>query len=144
MEADTYRSFFENAIEGMCRVTPAGRFLVVNPAMAAMLGYESPEDLVSTIQDVRRQIYADPERRAEHLRILAEHGAAFSFEFEAVRKDDRHVWISASSRAVRDAGGSILYYEGTVRDITQHKVLEMALQESEERFRLIAETIHEV
>ena len=62
---ERYRSIFENAVEGIFQSTPEGRYIIANPAMARMFGYESPEELMAAITDIKTQVYVDPQRRAE-------------------------------------------------------------------------------
>ena len=119
-----YFSIFENATEGIFLATPEGRLLVANPALARMLGYQSPQQLVSTLTDIGRQIYVQPERRAELKRVLEEQGSIHGFEAENYRKDGSIIWVSLNAHVVRDASGGIQYFEGTVQDITQRKLAE--------------------
>jgi PAS domain S-box-containing protein len=119
-----YFSIFENATEGIFLATPEGRLLVANPALARMLGYESPQQLVSAMTDIGRQIYVHPERRAELQRELKERGSIHGFEAENYRKDGSVLWVSLNAHVVRDASGGIQYFEGTVQDITQRKLAE--------------------
>jgi PAS domain S-box-containing protein len=133
-----YRDIFENATEGIYRVTPEGsRFLTANPAAARILGYESPEELISTITDLATQIYAYPEDREEALRLMTGQGFLKNFDVRCRHKDGSTVWCSFSARVVRDEQGNILYHEGTSQDITDRKKAEEALRESEERHRTI-------
>ncbi len=118
---DRYFSIFENATEGIFLTTPEGRLLVANPAMARMFGYPSPQQMVSTMTDIGRQIYVQPERRVELKRLLEEQGSIRGFEAENHRKDGSVIWVSLNAHVVRDASGGIKYFEGTVQDITQRK-----------------------
>jgi PAS domain-containing protein len=71
--AEKYRSIFDNAVEGIFQSTPEGRFLMVNPTIAEILGFQSPEDTLRGVSDIRR-LYAHPEDRAEFKRLMAEQG----------------------------------------------------------------------
>lgn len=123
-----YRSIFENAVEGIFQTTPEGRFLSVNPALARIYGYSTPEELTSNLTDIRQQAYVDPGRRDKFMRVMNESGEISGFESEVYRADGRVIWISESARAVRDAGGNTLYYEGSIEDISDRKVFESAMQ----------------
>ena len=136
---ERYRSIFENAVEGIFQSTPEGRYISANPAQAQMLGYESPEDLMKSITDIAQQVFAESDRRQEFNRLLDEHGVVKGFEFQASRKDGSNIWISSNVRAVRDATGGVIYYEGTAEDITERKRAEGSLKQSEENARQLAQ-----
>jgi PAS domain S-box-containing protein len=116
-----YRSIFENAVEGIFQSTPEGRLLSVNPALAKMHGYDSPEDMVSSIMDLGHQIFVEPQQRVEFRRKLEEYGVVRGQEYQVYRKDRSTFWVSVNARAVRDEGGAISYYEGFVQDIRDRK-----------------------
>ena len=142
---EKYRGIFENAIEGIFQTTVEGRFVTANPALARMFGYDSPEELLENVSNVVEQLYADPERRAEFNRLVQRDGFVSGFEIQIRRKDGGTMWASASARAIRDAGGELVGYEGTVEDITERKQAEQALREirKAER-RRIARELHDV
>jgi PAS domain S-box-containing protein len=137
-----YRGIFNNAMEGICQTTPDGRFITANPALARMLGYDSPEELMAKVTDIGEQLYASPSQREEMRRLLAEHGMLQGYEVQLVRKDGRKIWVSSHIRTVRDEAGRIKYYEGTDEDITQRKRAEEALRRSERQYRNLVETSH--
>jgi diguanylate cyclase (GGDEF)-like protein/PAS domain S-box-containing protein len=130
-----YRSIFENALEGIFQTTPEGRYLSVNPALARIYGYPSTEMLVHGLYDITRQLYVNPERRAEFSRLMQEQGTVSDFEAQIFRKDSSIIWITENAREVRDTDGHLLFYEGTVQDITERKSLEA------ERERLLEEAL---
>jgi PAS domain S-box-containing protein len=136
---EKYRSIFENAVEGIFQTTPDGRFVSANPALARILGFDSPEELISTRTDIAQEHYVDPQNREEFKRSMEENGFVLDFELEAYRKDGSKIWISENVRTVRDHGGTVVYYEGTTQDITGRKRAEEALRESEERYRDLVE-----
>jgi PAS domain S-box-containing protein len=129
---ENYRSIFENAIEGIFQSTPAGRFLTVNPAMARILGYDSPEEVIQEITDVAHQLYVDPEDRTKASRLEKATGILKNFEFEAYRKDGEKIWLSLNRHSIQDENGAELYREGSVEDITERKRAEEALVESQQ------------
>jgi PAS domain S-box-containing protein len=142
---EKYRSIFQNAIEGIFQTTVDGRFLTANPAMARMLGYESPEELLGTISDIRDRLYVEPELREEFYRLALRDGFVSGFEIQMHRKDGNSVWVSANARAIYDEGGDISGYEGTVENITKRKRAEEALREIREaERRRIARELHDV
>ena len=124
-----YRSIFDNAVEGIFQTTPEGRLLVANAALAHIFGYASPEELMGKRTDVAQQGYINPARREEFKRVMEERGAIDGFEYEAWHKDGRKIWVSENVRAVRDAGGRVVCYEGTLQDITERKRAEERLRE---------------
>ncbi|MGA9042466.1 MAG: PAS domain S-box protein [Terriglobales bacterium] len=125
-----YRDIVDNAVVGIFQSTPEGRYLTVNPAMAAMLGYDSPRHLIATITDIPRQIYVDPNLREELKNLLREQGVAKNFECQAYRKDGSKMWLSAHVRAIfKD--GEVVRYEGMNEDITQRKLLEAQLLQAQ-------------
>jgi PAS domain S-box-containing protein len=128
-----YRGIFENAVEGIFQNTPEGRFISANPALARMLGFESPEELISARQDIERQGYVDSAMRNAFREKLETEGVITGFEYEVYRKDGSKIWVSENSRIIRDAEGCALYYEGSVQDITERKRAEEELKRSEER-----------
>ncbi|MBD1829885.1 PAS domain S-box protein [Microcoleus vaginatus GB1-A2] len=123
-----YRSIFENAVEGIFQRTPEGHFLSVNPALARIYGYASPQELTSNLTNIREQTYVNPQQREKFMRVMQESGEISGFESEVYRVDGSVIWISESARAVCDADGEVLYYEGSVEDISDRKVFESALQ----------------
>ncbi|MEO0986612.1 MAG: PAS domain S-box protein [Cyanobacteria bacterium J06639_14] len=118
---ENYRSIFENALEGIFQSTPTGNFISVNPAMAAIHGYDSPADMVASVRNIGAQIYVHTEDRDQFRQQMANANEVKDFEYQAKCKDDRVVWIQESTRAVRDDHGHLLYYEGIVQDITLRK-----------------------
>jgi PAS domain S-box-containing protein len=123
-----YRSIFEHSSDGIFQNTPEGRFLSANPALARMLGFDSPEELIGERGDIERQGYADPSMRDKFKKELEENGFITGFEYEVYRKDGARIWVAENTRIVRDAEGRALYYEGSVQDITERKRAEAERQ----------------
>jgi diguanylate cyclase (GGDEF)-like protein/PAS domain S-box-containing protein len=116
-----YRGIFEHAIEGIFQSTVDGRFLISNPMLAEIYGYASPEDLIANLTDIEQQLYVDPQRRLELIKLLEAQEDVKFFESEVYRQDKSIIWTSENVHAVRDKAGNILYFEGTVEDITASK-----------------------
>jgi len=136
-----YRSIFENAVEGFFQSTPDGRFINVNTAFARMLGYASPEELISGISDIAQQYYVNPEDRRLFIQLLIKDGSVEHFEFRVRCKDGSQIWVSNSTRVIYDPNGKIERYEGNVNNITLRKQAEEALLESEEKYRSMMEAM---
>lgn len=136
LSVSKYRDIFENVPVGLYQVSPEGRFIRANDHAARILGYDSPAELMDAITDIAAQVYMDPSKRDEAVRLLTESGKIENFEIECRHKDGSPVWVSFSAKVVRDGQGNILYHEGVSQDITERKRFEEALRESEERFRL--------
>jgi two-component system, sensor histidine kinase and response regulator len=138
---EMYRSIFENAVEGIFQTTPSGQYLNVNPALAKMYGYDSTQDLVAGLTAIDNQLYVDPNRRPEFVRLMKEHGAVRGFEAEIYRKDKSTMWISENARSVVNTDGTIAYFEGMVEDITERKRLETELHASEQNLSALINNI---
>ncbi len=125
---EKYRNIFENATEGIFQTTIDGGVLSANPAFAHLFGYESADEMLQSVQDITYEIYADPARRVELKRLLEEQGYVRNFEVQCRRRDGERTWISANMRVVRDSRGKLLFYEGTLSDITERKNIQEDLE----------------
>ncbi|HNC22685.1 MAG TPA: PAS domain S-box protein [Opitutaceae bacterium] len=132
---DLYRFLFENALEGIYENPIGGGFRTVNPAMVRILGYESAEALLKITPEQVEQIYVEPGRRADFLGLVSRSDIVTGFESEIRRPDGSTRWISENVRVVRDAAGRVAAIQGFVTDITDRRLAEAALRESEERYR---------
>ncbi len=128
-----YRSIFENAILGIFQTTPDGEYLSVNPALIRIYGYSSCEELMGTLTDINSQLYVYPERRAEVIHLMRTNGKVSDFESQVYRQDGSIIWIAENAYTVCDRHGNLLYYEGTVEDITTRKEAEAALRLEQEK-----------
>jgi two-component system, cell cycle sensor histidine kinase and response regulator CckA len=128
---EKYRSIFENAVEGIFQSTPDGRLISVNPSMARILGYQSPEEMIADRTNILTQHYVDANSREELEALLAEHDVLVGYECEVYRKDQSKIWAAQNVRVVRDEAGALLYYEGSLEDITERKTLTEQLRQSQ-------------
>ncbi len=129
---ERYRSIFENAIEGIYQSTPDGRFISVNPSMARICGYESPEEMVTTLTDISTQYYFDPCDRERYISLLTARGQIDNIEYRIYRKDKSINWVLVNARVVRNDRSDLLYFEGTILDITERKKTEIELKNRSE------------
>lgn len=122
----TYRNLVENAVEGMFRTAVDGSILFANPATARIVGFDSPEELISSVPDIRG-LYVDPSRRDAFAYEVQRNDAVSGFEYQMRRKDGSVVWVSVSARAIRDEAGELTGYEGVVLDVTRPRLVEAAM-----------------
>ena len=132
---EKYRAIFDNAIDGIFQSTTSGRFMSVNPAMARMYGYDSPEDMLTAVTDIATQLYVDPTLRAALRQRLANGEQIKNFETIEYRKDGSTFWTSINIQEIRDAQGVLRFYEGTVEDISPRKDMEIKRQQADDSLR---------
>jgi PAS domain S-box-containing protein len=137
-----YQDIFQNSIEGIFRTSPEGRFIYANPAAARMLGYESPEDLISTVTDMGTQLYVYPEDREKVIGLLTKYGSIKNFAVQCHHKDGSIIWGTLNMHIKQDDQENILYIEGTCQDITKYKLTAEALRNSEEKYRQLVDSIN--
>lgn len=125
-----YRNIVENSSRGIYQMMPDGQFLSANPALAKILGYGAPEDILRDVGDARSLVYIDAQQREKFLRTLLPLDTPRTFEGRVRRKDGTVIWVSDSVRAVKDGEGVLLYYEGGMDDITKRKEAEIALKQA--------------
>jgi sigma-B regulation protein RsbU (phosphoserine phosphatase) len=138
---EKYRGIFENTVEGIFQTSSEGKYLAANPALARIYGYDSPEELIESLTNISRDLYVEPGRRTEFIALMEKHDIVSGFESQIYRRDHSTIWISENVRAVRDREGKILYYEGTVEDITERRRHEQNLRNSEALYHSLVETL---
>lgn len=136
---EEYRTIYENALEGMYRSTPDGHFVGANPALARLLGYASPEEVIADVKDSGHQVWKDPAARLAYAERLETDGLVWGFETEFRRRDGTPIWASLNARRVAGPDGRTLYYEGFIEDITERRRAENELRAAEELYRGIFE-----
>ena len=112
-----YRAIFENAVEGIYQTTPEGKVLAINPAAERILGSSG-----------KGYGYVDPDRRQDFLRLIQEQDVVHDFESEVYRPEKGNVWVTENVRAIHSGDGEVLYYEGTIEDITGRRRAEAERQ----------------
>ena len=125
-----FRTLYENSTLGLYRTTPAGRILLANPALIKMLGYSSFEELAA--RDLRKDGFEPSYPRDEFMRLIEKEGEIRGLESAWKRRDGTVLHVRESARAIRDAEGRIVHFDGTVEDITSRKLAEqnLALEQS--------------
>jgi len=131
---ERFRSLFENAVMGLYRTTPDGRWLMANPALLRMLGYPSFEQLAQGHMATEASTTRYP--RSAFLERIEREGQVVGFEAAWPKADGGTLFIRENARAIPDQAGKTLYYEGTVEDITERKEAEA------ERENLLADLMH--
>ena len=122
---EKYRRIFENALEGIFQTATDGKLISANPALAQIYGYDSPEELLASVNDIERQLYVEPNRRQEFFALMEKYGTLSEFESEVYRRDGSIIWISEDARTVFDARGEVLYYQGFAEDITLRRLVDV-------------------
>lgn len=122
-----YRNIFENTVEGIFQSSICGAYISANPALARMYGYQSPVQLIASLSDIEQQLYVDGSSYVLLYEQLQKQDRVVGFESQVYRQDGSLIWVRENVRAVRDFRGILLYYEGTVEDITDRKAAIVAL-----------------
>lgn len=125
-----YRTIVENAAGGLFQITPEGMFLSANPAMARILGYDSVEEMLRIVKNANGHVFSDVNEREAFLKDLRTQGQIFGHEVQVLRKDKSTIWVSENVRVVKDDMQNVLYYEGSMEDITMRKKADLALMEA--------------
>jgi two-component system cell cycle sensor histidine kinase/response regulator CckA len=126
---EQYRSLVEGSPYGIFRSSPEGKFLVANPAMVRMLGYDSEKELLSL--DLAKDLYASPADRQRVINLYAQFDHQKGVELACKRKDGRPIRLRTSGRRIRDERGGTACYEVIAEDITERKALEDQLLQSQ-------------
>lgn len=129
---EKYRSIFNNAVEGIYQTTLDGRLLHANPAMARLLGFASPEEAIAGVSNIKEELYVNPGDRERMLGRLNRKGKISGYEFEYVRQNGTHGWMSISARLINDDSGAPIIIEGTADDVTPKKQALISLREAKQ------------
>jgi len=136
---ERYRSLFQNASMGIFHSLPEGKFIQVNPTLAYMFGYASPEEMVASITDINTQIYVDSKKRTKLLAEAQQQDGWVNAENRYRHKDGRIITANLAVRKVLDSNGKLAYLEGFVEDITERRQIE----EAEREQRILAESLRD-
>ena len=139
---ESYRKLFEASIDGIYVTTPSGELLNANPALAWIMGYDTPEQLISGAgSDIAHTVYVHPSAREEFQRLMERDGLVRDFEYQVRQRNGNILWLSDSATVVRDDAGEVARYEGTVRDITDQKRAEDAIAEGRRLLQQVIDTV---
>ncbi len=116
---------------GFFMSTPEGRFLAANQAMAGLLGYGNPDELIRSVTDIASQVYRHPGQRNEFIKAFESNGSIINQEFELVRRDGSVFVAESSTRAVKNQAGEVVHYQGFISDVTDRKEAEGKARESQ-------------
>jgi len=130
---ERYRSLFENVPVGLCRTTPDGQILDVNPALLETLGFPDRETALGVNA---ASGYVDPEDRARWQALIEREGVVRDFEVQWRQRDGTTIWVKDTARVVWDAEGRVLYYEGSLEDITDRVRAEEALRKAHDQLEM--------
>jgi len=138
---EQFRSLYENSKIGLYRTTPDGTILMANKKLVKLLGYPSFEMLAE--RNLEKVGFEPSYERKEFLAKIEKDGEINDFESAWIRQDGSKFFVRESAQVIHDSNGSILYYDGVVEDITEHKRAEEALQESEKNYRELIDGMNE-
>lgn len=125
-----YRAIVENAAGGLYQVTPEGQFLSANPALAKILGYNRPEEVLRQINKAQEQLYVHVSDRESFLNDVKEGKGSRSTESQIKTKDGSVIWVRENVRPVFDDENNLLFFEGSIEDVDQRKIAELALKDA--------------
>ena len=139
---DDFSSLFEFLPIGAYRSSPEGRQLRANPALVRLNGFESETEQLAAVQDIATEWYVEPTRRAQFKARLARDGKVIGFESEVwCYKTRERIWVSENAHAVHNAQGQLLFYEGTVEEISERVAARRELAQSREELRQIVDLV---
>lgn len=125
---EKYLKIFQNSLEGIFQATPEWQLMTVNPSLAKMFGYTSPDEMIAAIENFSQVLYPDDKERSHMIDQLETEGLAGNIETKIKKKNNKAVWIRAGIRTVKNDEEDILYYEGSLEDITDRKLSEEKLK----------------
>ena len=134
-----FRGLFENAVLGIYRTTPDGKIIDCNPALLKLLGFDSFEKLSE--RNLENYGYDPGYSRDYFKKQIQEYGEVIGLESSWIKKDGTSIIVRENSKAIRDSNEKIVFYEGTIEDITARRKAEDDLKYSEYKFRRLHESL---
>ncbi len=127
---ENYKRIWQNAANGIFEIALNGQVLSANPAMAKILGYESPEDMIGKVTNINKEIYESLDEKKAYLNAAMATGDPVRFEIKAKRLNGEDIWLSESLVAVFDKDNRVTHFEGTMEDITERKMADITLKKA--------------
>ena len=118
---EKYRNIFERSLQGIYRSSPDGRFIDVNPSMAAIFGYSKPEEMVTCIKDIGEDLFFAPDQRKEFLHQVGTEENVSGRSLRLRRKDGESIWVEVSAKGLFDEQGKLLEIQGLLADVTEKR-----------------------
>jgi PAS domain S-box-containing protein len=134
-------ALFEQSIDGIYYLSLQDRFEKVNPAMAKMLGYAEPEDVLRSVVHVSREVYSNPERHLQVLSQLITQDEIFEAQSQLIQRDGKKIWVSEKIRAIRDPNGKTIRYEGFVENLGPLRQAEEDAASAERHLQTIVDCV---
>lgn len=135
---ERFRNLYENATIGLYRTSPTGEIVMANPALVKILGYSSFEELAA--RNLETEGFSPSYSRAQFQKEIEEHNEIKGLEVEWMTRDGNKIYVRESAQAIRDAHSNIVYYDGTVEDVTKRHEAEDNLRSSEEKYRALVQS----
>jgi PAS domain S-box-containing protein len=123
----SYRSIYENALEGLFSTSQEGRFLKANPTLCELLGYSSEEELKSQVTNISTDLFRDPDTRHQLIEEVMRHGAVIRREITLFHRSGKRIHCLISIYAVVDESGRLKHLSGSLIDISERKMAEEQL-----------------
>lgn len=127
---ENYKRIWKNAANGIYEQDLKGKVISANPAMANILGYEGPDELLKMIVDMTEMVYVYPQEKKDRISEAIKTGVSKKFEIKAYRQDGAEIWLNEFIQPVFDEGGDITHLEGTIDDVTDRKNADMAMRKA--------------
>lgn len=125
-----YKTIWENSASGIYQVTLDGQLLSANPAMANIFGYENADMMIREVRNAHNELYASPADRLRIIKGIDPNAIQETFEFQSLRRDGTKIWTQEIIRPVLDEHETLVYFEGSIEDITKRKDAEIQLQDA--------------
>ena len=140
-----YRDIFEKSVSGLFKTLPNGRLITANDALARMYGYSCAAEMLKADINILSNLYGRPEDRKAMVHLLAEKGRIENFEIEHIRRDGSRFWVSITARTIRKTDGTVIFYEGTIIDISERKLAEEAIRQANKKLTMLSSiTRHDI